>query len=598
MDSEKPMNMADQIAALIDLVERERNAVLDLDAANSILSDTALVNMGYAIGGLQVTSHEEDIVILNCQNNESRFRPGDQLLFSCTGNRSFWGVLTKVLNGGRELHCRAGGKMPAVGSGPWLATENLVSLSNSIIKALEKLQPGGPGWGLVKRLFREEVPAIPGILPRIEIDSESLYSQLERDSAQGLDDSQLAVFKECLKMPALMGVQGPPGTGKTMLLSFVGEGLVRSGKKIVLLAPTHQAINNALSTIKRLFPGRQVIKVGDELRNESLDSSIPIVFKNKAIEEYPADTIFGMTFMAGLSRLMGVDRRPIDPNVVIIDEAGQLPLAQGVCAALCGAGSIFIFGDDRQMPPVFTGDVGDDEYAVSVFAQLRKSHPESISMLNITHRLNAELCRHIGDAFYPDASEPLKPSDRARNRYLEIEVKGEPDERIRQILEPANALVWANVVTDNNTQSNIMEAGVVSMLIEICLRSGMSPTEIAVVTPFRRQARMIHNALDKCFGKSIDLPIIDTVERVQGATVDLVVYSFCASQPDYVASLANFLFSPNRLNVAISRAKRKAIFVSSPDVFNVLPMEYRGIVGRNTCRKLVAGARKVYLTEG
>jgi DNA replication ATP-dependent helicase Dna2 len=153
------------------------------------------------------------------------------------------------------------------------------------------------------------------------------------------------------------------------------------------------------------------------------------------------------------------------------------------------------------------------------------------------------------------------------------------------------------VVTDNNMQSNVLEAEVVSRLIEICLRSGMSPTEIAVVTPFRRQARMIHNALDKCFGKTIDLPIIDTVERVQGATVDLVVYSFCASQPDYVASLANFLFSPNRLNVAISRARRKAIFVSSPDVFKVLPLEHRGIVGRNTCRKLIEGARKVCITE-
>ena len=591
------MNMADRIAALIDFVERERNAALELDAANSILSDTALVNMGYAIDGLWVVKDEDDIAIFKCQNNESRFRPGDQLLFSCTDKRSFWGVLTKVLNGGRELHCRVGSKMPAVGSGPWLATENLVSLSNSIIKALEKLQPGGPGWGLAKRLFKEESPVIPGFLPRTEIDSESVYSQLERDSTQSLDNSQLAVFKECLKMPALIGVQGPPGTGKTMLLSFVGEGLVRSGKKIVLLAPTHQAINNALSTIKGLFPGRNVIKVGDELRNESLDPNIPIVFKNKAIEEYPADTIFGMTFMAGLSRLMGVDRRPIDPNVVIIDEAGQLPLAQGVCAALCGAGSIFLFGDDRQMPPVFTGDLSDDEYAVSVFAQLRKSHPESISMLNITHRLNAELCRHISDAFYPDASEPLKPSDSARNRYLEIEVKREPDERIRHILEPANALVWVNVVTDNNAQSNIMEAGIVSRLIETCLRFGMSQTEIAVVTPFRRQARMIHNALDKYLENFIDPPIIDTVERVQGATVDLVIYSFCASQPDYIASLANFLFSPNRLNVAISRARRKAIFVSSPDVFNVLPLEYRGIVGRNSCKTLVAGARRVYLAE-
>jgi superfamily I DNA and/or RNA helicase len=45
--------------------------------------------------------------------------------------------------------------------------------------------------------------------------------------------------------------------------------------------------------------------------------------------------------------------------------------------------------------------------------------------------------------------------------------------------------------------------------------------------------------------------------------------------------------------VAISRARRKLIFVSSPNVFNVLPLEHGGIVGRNTCRKLIEGATRV-----
>jgi superfamily I DNA and/or RNA helicase len=373
-----------------------------------------------------------------------------------------------------------------------------------------------------------------------------------------------------------------------MLLGFVAEGLIKAGKRILILAPTHQGVNNALSTIKNFFPNRPVIKVGDDLRTESLNPGIPIISSNVALKEVSADTVVGMTFLAALNRLMLGDQRPFSPNVVIIDEAGQLPLTQGTCTALCGAGTILFFGDDRQMPPVFSGEISDDDLAVSVFAQLRKTHPDLINMLSITHRLNQELCQHISNSFYADSPEPLHSSNLARVRCLEIKGLSKiKDKSIKRILGPTNSLVWVKIVTDKYMQSNEPEASMVARLIETCLKSGMQPAEIAVVTPFRRQARLIYNILNNIYGNIAQLPIVDTVERVQGATVDLVIFSFCASQPDYVGSLSNFLFSPNRLNVALSRARRKSIFLSSPNIFNVIPLEHQGIVGRNTCRKLL-----------
>jgi len=64
------------------------------------------------------------------------------------------------------------------------------------------------------------------------------------------------------------------------------------------------------------------------------------------------------------------------------------------------------------------------------------------------------------------------------------------------------------------------------------------------------------------------LPIIDTVERVQGLTVDLVIVSMCVSDVSYANSIAPFLLSPNRLNVALSRARTKAILVASTALLN------------------------------
>lgn len=579
------------IEDLVDFVRRERNTALEEHAFTNILSEKALVNLGYAIEGLYVVKQDNDTVILACQSNESRFRPGDRLSFTHANYKPFSAILIKVENGGCELHCKIAGKSPAQNSGPWLANEDQSNLSTSIINALQRLQPGAPGWGLVKKLFGEDGPAPPSLFPKTLINAENTYKSLTSESNCELDISQLKVFKKCLELPDLLGVQGPPGTGKTMLLGFVAGGLINAGKRILILAPTHQAVNNALSTIRNLFPNRPLRKVGDDLRTESLHPSIPIISSNAALKEVSVDTVVGMTFLAALNRLMLGDQRPFSPNVVIIDEAGQLPLTQGTCTALCGAGTILFFGDDRQMPPVFSGEISDDDLAISVFAQLRKSQPDLINMLSITHRLNQELCQHISNSFYADSPEPLHSSNLARDRRLEINGLSRIEEKsIERILGPTNSLVWVEIVTDKYMQSNEPEASMVARLVETCLKSGMQPAEIAVVTPFRRQARLIYNILNNIFGNTTQLPIVDTVERVQGATVDLVIFSFCASQSDYVGSLSNFLFSPNRLNVALSRARRKSIFLSSPNIFTAVPLEHKGIVGRNRCRKLLENA--------
>ena len=59
-----------------------------------------------------------------------------------------------------------------------------------------------------------------------------------------------------------------------------------------------------------------------------------------------------------------------------------------------------------------------------------------------------------------------------------------------------------------------------------------------------------------------DMPLIDTVERLQGQDVDSVIISFVKTS----ASNVDFIFNPNRLNVMISRAKRKVFIVTSNEV--------------------------------
>ena len=62
---------------------------------------------------------------------------------------------------------------------------------------------------------------------------------------------------------------------------------------------------------------------------------------------------------------------------------------------------------------------------------------------------------------------------------------------------------------------------------------------------------------------SDDLPLIDTVERLQGQDVKCIILTFASSSEGYIKETEGFLFNHNRLNVMISRAKTKVVIVGS-----------------------------------
>jgi superfamily I DNA and/or RNA helicase len=64
------------------------------------------------------------------------------------------------------------------------------------------------------------------------------------------------------------------------------------------------------------------------------------------------------------------------------------------------------------------------------------------------------------------------------------------------------------------------------------------------------------------------LPLIDTVERIQGAERDVILFGFTCSDPDQV--MGEFLNNPNRFNVAITRARHKLIVVGSETFFTAV----------------------------
>ena len=60
---------------------------------------------------------------------------------------------------------------------------------------------------------------------------------------------------------------------------------------------------------------------------------------------------------------------------------------------------------------------------------------------------------------------------------------------------------------------------------------------------------------------------IGTVDKFQGQEAPIVIYSLCSSSIADAPKGMSFLFNPNRLNVATSRAKSVCIVVASPKLF-------------------------------
>ncbi len=126
-------------------------------------------------------------------------------------------------------------------------------------------------------------------------------------------------------------------------------------------------------------------------------------------------------------------------------------------------------------------------------------------------------------------------------------------------------------VAMSHTNRNVRspeEAELVAQLIAEAVACGVPPDEIAVVVPYRAQARLIRSKVTRLSSNGTYNPVvIDTVERIQGQERDVILVSLTTSDPGHAAMQAEFFFRPNRLNVAITRARSKRIVIGSPALF-------------------------------
>ncbi len=380
-----------------------------------------------------------------------------------------------------------------------------------------------------------------------------------------LNESQQEAFAKAYATKNFHLIQGPPGTGKTWVLAHLAKTLAEEGERVLVTALSHRAINNALRKIFDATYYARIAKIGQAYNASELSWGEGYVrnFENLANSPFTAydnGIIVGSTVYALHTRKL----QEMEFDTVIFDEAGQVSLPIALAGMVKAKRYIFI-GDHQQMQPVITAEYEEDDTVVdSIFKTMHTN--ENSTMLMETYRMNETINAFPSEYFYKGT---LKPALSAANRKLKL---NNISNKYSTILDPDLPSVFVDLAHKGRSIRCEEEADLVAILICEAIECGVAPHEIAVVVPFRAQARLIKNKLHRLpMGitptelKSI---VIDTVERIQGQERELVLISLTASDAKYIDKNARFFLNPNRLNVAITRAKTKRIVLGSRFLFD------------------------------
>jgi len=353
-------------------------------------------------------------------------------------------------------------------------------------------------------------------------------------------------------------IQGPPGAGKTHIGARMICALAASGKTVGITANSHKVIRNLL----------------DETLEAAAEQKLSIQCVQKASEE-EAD-IDGLSFVtenddalssigtechvaAGTAWLWADADAEGAVDVLVIDEAAQMSLANTLAVSQA-AGTIILLGDPRQLEQPIKGTHPDgvDASALDHILGDHKTIPADRGLfLEETWRLHPDICAFTSELFYEGR---LFAHEGLQNQKI---VSGGP---------VSGAGLWFfPVAHQGNQSSSPEEADAIDDLVSAILAVGgtwgdrdgkeapLTLSDILIIAPYNAQVFELQQRIGGAR--------IGTVDKFQGQEAPIVIYSMTTSSAADAPRGMEFLFSPNRMNVATSRAKCACILVGSPLLF-------------------------------
>jgi superfamily I DNA and/or RNA helicase len=447
------------------------------------------------------------------------------------------------------------------------------------------------------------------------------FSEKRRDKISGLNDSQNQACELIANAKDVAVVHGPPGTGKTTTLIEAIQEAVIGNQSILVCAPSNAAVDllvekltdRGIETTRLGHPAR----VEEKILNQTLDAKTAfhesyrdlkklrketnqclnlakqykrnfgpeeraqrkMMFAevsrlreaSKSLEQYIQFDIFQRTqvFATTLVGASSYHLKGMTFDVVFIDEA-----AQGLEAAswipIIKAKKVVFAGDHFQLPPTIKSfQAAKDGLAKTLFEKVILRNPQAAQLLDLQYRMPEVIMGFSNEWFYKGK---LRAAENTKTHEF-------PNESAMEWIDTAGSGYSDQVEAESLSTFNPEEARFACEHLNNLIKSiGVSKFKeeswtIGLIAPYGAQVRLIRSIIFDSYDfpnlKSIsDLMTIDTVDGFQGQERDLMMISLTRSND---RGEIGFLSEERRMNVALTRAKRKLVLIGDSSTLAVHP---------------------------
>jgi uncharacterized protein len=439
--------------------------------------------------------------------------------------------------------------------GPYNTTEQ----RNALWRLASSLGSNGDSLGAfpaAEQILRGLPPRVAGKDPGVDrIDTGS-------NATGSMDIEELKAVVADLDDSYLF-IQGPPGAGKTYSGARLIVDLIKRDNRVGVTSTSHKVIHNLLEEVEKVahregatVNGRKKCSNDNpESEFESKHGLIESVPDNGALSDPEVNLTGGTAW-----HYCREDTAQLD--YLFIDEAGQISLADAL-ALSTAARNVVLLGDPQQLPQVSQG-AHPPGASLSVLEHLlgdaQTIDPTRGVFLAETWRMHPDVTEFVSELMYDE-----RLSSAPGRELQHVDAVGD--------LTAGTGLRWLPVDHGGRSQSSPEEAEAIKQLIEPLLANGrftdsegiehpLTAADILVITPY--------NAQVKCLEEHLRSQIrIGTVDKFQGQEAQVVFSSMATSSGEEIPRNVEFLFSRNRLNVAVSRARCLSVLVCSPRLLDI-----------------------------
>jgi RNase_H superfamily/AAA domain len=351
-------------------------------------------------------------------------------------------------------------------------------------------------------------------------------------------------------------IQGPPGAGKTHTAAEAILALLDQGRgPIGITALSHSAIRTLMGKIEELAPSlggmpRMIHQRSSTDGTEFIRMARSPLDIEKALAEDEVDVVGGTSWLFSRPELEGMF------DTLVVDEAGQLSLSDALAVSRA-ARNLVLVGDPRQLAQPLQG-----------------SHPPGVGVSALDHLLGGDVTIAPDRGVLLDLTWRMHPAVSAfiSRSFYENRLGSEPQCARQAVLEDGvtitglrHAFVEHAGDRVRSEEEALRVRDIIAQLTRGTWRSDrgeerpLTLDDIVVVAPYNAHVACLVEALPPHAR-------VGTVDRFQGQEAAVSIFSMATSSVEDLPRNLEFLFSLNRLNVAVSRARAVSILVCSPEL--------------------------------